>query len=40
MKFGNKPQTSGRYANGEVSDYLLSQKGIVSLSPELGSSNI
>lgn len=36
---GNGATTVGYTANGEASDYFLGEKGIYSLSPELGSTS-
>jgi hypothetical protein len=40
MSFGNYAQTIRKLINGEVSDYMLAQKGIFAISPNLGNDKI
>ena len=40
MKLGNRAATSKFKTNGEVSDYMFHERGILAVSPEIGSSNI
>jgi len=39
MKVGNRAKNTNHKANGEVSDYMFSEKGILAVSPDIGSSD-
>lgn len=39
FRLGNAAKVIGYTANGEASDWMLAEKGIISLSPELGNDN-
>lgn len=39
MKLGNRAKTTNHKTNGEVSDYMFGEKGILAVSPEIGSSD-
>ena len=35
-RFGNGAATVGYYSNGEASDWMLTERGIIVMTPELG----
>lgn len=40
MKIGNYAKNFGKTSNGDVSDYMFAVKGIMAVSPKLGTNNI